>query len=273
MRLLFNVYDVIMMRALVNANPRICFEGKQLYMDIRFNILRTDRSEHTQYMQRIIYTTEDENDTVAAALTRMNEAEGLKDVDGKEVKPIAWECSCLQKKCGACAMVINDRPALACSVRLSELKKPEVTLKPLSKFPVVEDLMVDRSILYENLNEMGTWLEGEAIREPVDYDMAYEGSRCLQCGCCLEVCPNFYPGGVFFGMAAFTPTVRLIAEMEEEQRKEVYAEYKKHIYNGCGKSLACRDICPAGIDIDGLLVNSNAMAIWKRRGVKKGKGR
>ena len=232
-------------------------------MEIRFNILRTNRTEKTQYMQSIIYTIEEENATVATALSLMNETDGLKDVDGNAVTPIVWECSCLQKKCGACAMVINDRPALACSVRLRELKKPEVTLKPLMKFPVVEDLMVDRSILFENLREMKIWLKGEARTEPVDYDMAYEGSRCLQCGCCLEVCPNFYPEGKFFGMASFIPTARLISEMKKEQREEIYKEYRKHIYDGCGKSLACRKVCPAGIDIEGLLVNSNAMAIWK----------
>lgn len=237
-------------------------------MEVRFNILRSDRLERTQYMQSIIYTIEDENATVATALTLMNEEEGLRDIDGNEVKPIVWECSCLQKKCGACAMVINDRPALACGVRLRDLKKPEVTLKPLSKFPVVEDLMVDRSIMYENLKEMRVWLENDSRNDPVDYEMAYEGSRCIQCGCCLEVCPNFYPGGVFYGMAAFTPTTRLLSEISDEQRKEIYSEYRKHIYNGCGKSLACRNVCPAGIDIDVLLVNSNAMAIWKRRKVK-----
>lgn len=233
-------------------------------MEIRFNILRTRRTEKTQYMQNIIYEIEDDNATVATALTLMNEEKELKDIDGNPVLPIVWECSCLQKKCGACAMVINGSPALACSVRLRELKKPEVTLKPLMKFPVVEDLMVDRSILFKNLAAMRIWLEDEARTEPVDSDMAYEGSRCLQCGCCLEVCPNFYPEGSFFGMASFVPTARLISEMKKEQREKIYSEYRKHVYEGCGKSLACRNICPAGIDIEGLLVRSNAMAIWKR---------
>lgn len=238
-------------------------------MEMRFNILRTDPADHVQYMQSFFFHVKREDATVATALSLINEADDIEDIDGKKViTPIVWECSCLQKKCGACAMVINDRPALACNVRLSELKKNEVTLKPLSKFPVVEDLMVDRSILYDNLKEMNLWLKDKAYTEPSDYDMAYEGSRCLQCGCCLEVCPNFYPGGVFFGMAAFTPTTRLLAEMGEDQKKELYAEYKKHIYDGCGKSLACRNICPAEIPIDRLMIQSNAMVIWKRHRTK-----
>lgn len=233
-------------------------------MEIKFNIFRTNRQDHSRYVQKIRFEIEDENATVATALTKINETQNLRDEDENEVMPIVWECNCLQKKCGACAMVINGRPALACSVKLRDVKKGQITLEPLRKFPVIEDLMVDRSILYENLKQMQVWLKEAARKESIDYDMAYEGSRCLQCGCCLEVCPNFYAEGTFSGMAAFIPTARLLSEMKEDQRKEIYATYRRHIYEGCGKSLACRNICPAGIDIDRLLVKSNAMAIWKR---------
>ena len=46
----------------------------------------------------------------------------------------------------------------------------------------------------------------------------------------------------------------------EERRKL----YNKYIFEGCGKSLACRNICPAGLDIDRLLARSNAVSLWKR---------
>ena len=61
------------------------------------------------------------------------------------------------------------------------------------------------------------------------------------------------------------PTARLLTALPESQKKELFKTYKKHIYEGCGKSLACRDVCPAGIEIDKLLVNSNAVAVWKRK--------
>lgn len=249
-------------------------------MKILFHILRTTKEETIPYMQSFLLDVCDENATVATALTAINENTGaLTDLNGRPVSRITWECSCLQKKCGACAMVINGRPQLACAVRLRDLKKGkrmaagskngegirEVTLKPLSKFPVVEDLMVDRSILRENLKQMEAWFADGTIGEPADQEMAYEASRCLQCGCCLEVCPNFYAKGDFGGMAAFVPVARLLSEMKEEERGKLGAAYRKHIYEGCGKSLACRNVCPAGIDIDGLLVNSNAMSIWKRK--------
>ena len=69
----------------------------------------------------------------------------------------------------------------------------------MTKFPVVRDLMVDRSRLFASLEKIKAWV-------PVDsyYDMgpgprqsqeqqqfAYEYSKCMSCGCCLEACPQF----------------------------------------------------------------------------------
>ena len=234
-------------------------------MIYEFKILRTERDSRRQYSQNIRYEIADESTTVATVLKAMNEEPELTDAEGNRVGQIIWESSCLQKKCGACAMVINGRPALACGVRMKDIKGNRVELTPLRKFPVIEDLLVDRSILYENLKQLKLWLQESAREEPADYEMAYEGSRCLQCGCCLEVCPNFYAGGTFYGMAGMVPTSRLISEMKPEEQGELRKEYRKHIYEGCGKSLACRKICPAGLPIEELLVNSNAMAVWKRK--------
>lgn len=236
-------------------------------MNVSLDILRMDREKRIPYHQIIPFETEDERETVATALTAINADPDVSENTGKPVEPIVWECSCLQKKCGACAMRINGRPALACDAKLRDLtdgKNAVITLEPLRKFPVVADLMVDRSIMYENLKQIGVWLRDEANLTQEKYDLAYEGSRCLQCGCCLEICPNFYAGGTFAGTAGFVPTVRLISELTGKERREVKRAYRRYIYNGCGKSLACRDICPAGIDIEHLLVNSNAIAVWKK---------
>lgn len=228
-------------------------------MTIRFEILRRRSAEDKPYLQTV--TLEDTGAlTVAQALDEINE----KILPGD---PVRWECSCRQKKCGACAMVINGRPRLACDAWLKEFEKGVVRLEPLKKFPPVCDLIVDRRVLFDDLNKLGAWLEGEASAE--DTYTAGEASRCLQCGCCLEVCPNFYAGGKFFGMAGMAPAARLIAEAPEDDKKRLYGSYNEHFYRGCGKSLACRDICPAGLDAEHLIVNSNAAAVWKRRFRKK----
>lgn len=163
-------------------------------MNIRIDILRRATAEAPPWWQSIPFEMERENTTVAAALNELNSG-GFRDIHGEPVEPIRWDCACLQKKCGACAMVINGRPCLACDTVLkAAAKKGIVTLEPMRKFPVVADLMVDRSILFENLSLMKIWAEKELVMTDRASDEAYDAARCLQCGCCLEVCPNFCPG-------------------------------------------------------------------------------
>ena len=65
-------------------------------------------------------------------------------------------------------------------------------------------------------------------------------------------------------MAAAVPITRLLSVLPSRQMKKTAKLYRKYIYEGCGKSLACRDICPAKIDVEGMLVHSNAIAVWKK---------
>ncbi len=204
-------------------------------------IRRHKKHEDTSYMEDYDYKTDNDDATIATALMTL---------------PVTWEHSCLQKKCGGCAMVINKHPALACDTYLRDIKSKVITIEPLSKFPVVEDLMVDRSSMMTDLVSASAWLEEEA--ESNDEELIYEASKCLQCGLCLEVCPNYCTDGSFKGMAMATPLSKLIHLSENEsENKRLLRSYKVAVYRGCGKSLACRDICPAGIDIDRLLVKSN----------------
>lgn len=229
-------------------------------LTVQFDILRRNIGEKKPYWQSIPYSSEDLNTSVAKALTEINAMENACDADGNKILPIQWECSCMQKKCGACAMVINGVPRLACDTKVADYQKGGIKLEPLKKFPVVADLIVDRSVMFDNLKTMETWLKEEAEPSDKSIDTAYEASRCLQCGCCLEVCPNFYAGGKFFGTAAMASTSRIIAELKS---RDINKNYRAHFYNGCGKSLACEKICPAGIDVKSLMVNSNAAAVWK----------
>lgn len=230
---------------------------------IRIDVLRCKGPGERPYLQSFSYEPQERSETVATALTRLNEREPLVDIEGNEVQPIIWEHSCLQKKCGACAMVINGRPRLACDANLDELGDT-VRLEPLKKFPLVADLKADRSVMFRNLSEIKAWLDAPAEPSERKNERAYEASRCIQCGCCLEVCPNFYSGGSFFGTASAVPASRVLTQLPAKDKKEIASKYNKHVYKGCGKSLSCRDVCPAKIDIEELMASSNAAAVWKR---------
>jgi succinate dehydrogenase / fumarate reductase iron-sulfur subunit len=125
-----------------------------------------------------------------------------KTTDGKKVAPVVWDCGCLEEVCGSCTMVINGRVRQSCSAlvdRLLQDNPDEIVLEPMSKFPVIRDLMVDRKRLFHSLKRVKAWV-------PVDnyYDMGpgerqlrstqernYPLSQCMSCGCCLEACPQY----------------------------------------------------------------------------------
>ena len=101
----------------------------------------------------------------------------------------------------------------------------------------------------ENLQQIHQYFDSEAQVSEEQLELEHDASRCLQCGLCLEVCPNFACGSDFFGMAAAVPLGRKLELMDRGELAEASAIYRKHIYASCGKSLACSDVCPAQLRI------------------------
>ncbi|MGC1398582.1 2Fe-2S iron-sulfur cluster-binding protein, partial [Candidatus Binatus sp.] len=71
---------------------------------------------------------------------------------GKRVAPVVFDANCLEDVCGSCTMVINGRVRQGCSQLAEDLGGP-VTVEPMSKFPVIRDLWVDRSKMFEALKK------------------------------------------------------------------------------------------------------------------------
>jgi succinate dehydrogenase / fumarate reductase iron-sulfur subunit len=122
--------------------------------------------------------------------------------DGQHVAPVAWDCNCLEEVCGACTMVINGRVRQACSAlvdRLLDDHPGEIELTPMTKFPVLRDLCVDRSRMFHALQKLKAWIPadgyydqgpGPRISQPAQEAM-YPLSECMTCGCCLDACPQY----------------------------------------------------------------------------------
>lgn len=213
-------------------------------MIVRIKRQRSFESE--PYWQRFLYDGP-EHVTVSAVLDRLNYTDDLFDIDGKPTARIQWECSCMQSVCGGCAMVINGVPALACATFADEAKGEELVLEPLSKFPVIADLIVDRSIIYENLITAKSYLESEAKNNKRHHEQQYSVAKCLKCGLCLEVCPNYRPGGDFFG-AVLANESYLIASQSMNSKSQAVKAYKTHFGAGCSKALSCQSVCPVNIE-------------------------
>jgi succinate dehydrogenase / fumarate reductase iron-sulfur subunit len=153
----------------------------------------------------------------------------------------------MQAMCGGCAIIINGVPALACATYADEVKGKELVLEPLSKFPVVADLIVDRSIIYQNLINAKAYLESLPKNDHRQHKQQYSVAKCLKCGLCLEVCPNYRPGGEFFG-AVLANEGYLTASQAAEKAPQVVKEYKTHFGAGCSKALSCQSVCPMEIE-------------------------
>ena len=205
-------------------------------------------------------------DSVARALEELDQRELLQDETGAEAERVAWDCACLEKKCGACAMVVSGRPALACAVSLGAAadSSGEITLEPLRKFPRIRDLQVDRGACFAALQEMELWLEEEA--DLTSRERHYRAAGCLMCGLCLEVCPHFSVGGPFVGAMGAAAAFRVYDQSAEGgHRARVGRAYGRRFFSGCTKSLACQTICPAKVPVEKLLVKTNAAAVWHRK--------
>ena len=208
----------------------------------------------------------DESTSVAGALRELNGRTILTDINGKPADKIAYECGCMVRKCGACAMRINGIPRLACSTFLGSLKGKKLILEPLSKFPLVKDLIVDRSAIFKKLEQVSIWLEDNPFMSEQTKVQRYKSASCIMCGCCLEVCPNFTADNDFSGAIAAVNAYRILDEEQNIAHKnELSEKYKKNYYEQCGKSLACHDICPIGLPVEELIVRSNLVAIWGRQ--------
>ncbi|MBR5755924.1 MAG: 4Fe-4S dicluster domain-containing protein [Firmicutes bacterium] len=184
--------------------------------------------------------------SVAALLDYINYNDDMVNDKGERTGRIGWECSCLQGMCGACAMVINGVPALACETFLKDLKGNEIKLQPLSKFPVVSDLVVDRSSIQDNLKENNVYIGEYKPGNDKDHEHQYTAAKCLKCGLCLEVCPNYVNGKKFFG-ALFANDCYIVASRNTEKKKESEKVYDKHFAGSCSKALSCMTVCPMKI--------------------------
>lgn len=188
------------------------------------------------------------------------------NTEGDNTAPVCWESNCLEEVCGACSMVINGKPRQACAALIDNLEQP-VRIEPMRTFPVVRDLIIDRSGMFNSLKRVKAWI-------PIDgtYDLgpgprmaekkrqwAYELSKCMTCGVCLEACPNVNEKTNFMGPAPISQ-VRLFnahptGEMNAEERIEALMEDGG--IEGCGNSQNCVQACPKGIPLTTSIAEMN----------------
>ncbi|WP_240374667.1 succinate dehydrogenase iron-sulfur subunit [Bacillus piscicola] len=222
---------------------------------VRFIITRQDSPESEPYKEEFELNYRP-NMNVISALMEIRRTPV--NAQGKETTPVIWDMNCLEEVCGACSMVINGKARQSCTALVDQLEQP-IRLEPMRTFPVVRDLLIDRSRMFDSLKRVKAWI-------PIDgtYDLgpgprmaenkrqwAYELSKCMTCGVCLEACPNVNDKSDFIGPAPLSQ-VRLFnahptGEMNKAERLETL------MGDGgladCGNAQNCVQSCPKGIPL------------------------
>ncbi len=189
-----------MIRSTSNNNERRLPEELGL-QDGKFEVrvLRQDGPGQPSYWQRFLVPYESDMNCISVL---QNIAAIARTAEGVPTTPVAWECNCLEEVCGACTMLINGRVRQACTALVDRLLRDRpgvIELRPMTKFPVIRDLVVDRSRIFETLKRVKAWVPVDSYldlgpgprQSQENQEMAYVLSKCMSCGCCLEACPQY----------------------------------------------------------------------------------
>lgn len=166
---------------------------------VTVRVLRQNAPGEGSYWEKHVIPRENDMNVISVLQRIAAQAE---TADGDKTTPVAWDCNCLEEVCGACTMVINGKVRQACSALVDKLlvdNPEEIELRPMSKFPVLRDLVVTRSRLFRALQRVKAWIPVDGYYDlgsgpkvsQAEQGIAYPLSECMSCGCCLEACPQY----------------------------------------------------------------------------------
>lgn len=183
---------------------------------------------------------------------------------GEKVTPVVWEAGCLEEVCGSCSMLINGYPRQACTALIENIVETTgdhtIRLAPFTKFPLVRDLIVDRSRMFEDLKKVNAWIDvggtfnnkepGPKI-SPEKQKIMYALSTCMTCGCCLESCPQVNDHSRFIGPAAISQARLFNANPvgSTQKSKRLHPLMEEGGISDCGNSQNCVRVCPKKIPL------------------------
>jgi len=184
--------------------------------------------------------------------------------------PVAFDHDCREGICGSCSLYINgeahgpDRLVTTCQLHMRKFKDGEtIHIEPwrANAFPVIKDLVVDRSSFdrvmnaggFVSVNTSGNTQDANAI--PIakdDADKAFDAATCIGCGACVATCKN--ASAMLFVSAKVSQLALLPQGKVEAQRRALHmVEQMDHEgFGNCTNTGACEVECPKGISLENI---------------------
>ena len=187
----------------------------------------------------------------------------------KNEEPVAFESDCREGICGACSLYINGQAhgpetrTTACQLHMRKFKEGQtIYIEPwrAKSFPVIKDLVVDRSALDRIIQaggyiSVGTGSAPDANSLPIskiDADGSMDAASCIGCGACVASCKN--SSAMLFVSAKITH-LNLLPQGKVEKYQRVESMVKAMDTEGfgnCSNHYECEAVCPKGIDRDSI---------------------
>lgn len=191
------------------------------------------------------------------------------DLIKKGEEPVAFSSDCREGICGSCGLYINGRAhgplkgAATCQVHMRHFKDGDtIVIEPwrANAFPIIKDLVVDRSALdrilqaggYISVNT-GSAPEANSVPIPKETaDLALDAAQCIGCGACVAACKN---ASAMLFVAAKVSHLALLPQGSAEKCDRVLKMVRamdEEGFGNCSNTGACEAECPKQISISNI---------------------
>lgn len=231
-------------------------------MQLSLHVWRQAGPNDAGRMEQITATDISEDMSFLEMLDKVNED---LVVAGKE--PVAFDHDCREGICGTCSLMINgvahgpDSGTTTCQLHMRSFRDGDaIYIEPFRSraFPVIRDLMVDRSS-FDRVIESGGYIsvntgnaqDGNALPiKKADADAAMDAAACIGCGACVASCPN---GSAMLFVAAKITHLGNLPQGQPERSlraKNMVAAMDAEGFGACSNHYECEAVCPKEIPVD-----------------------
>lgn len=190
--------------------------------------------------------------------------DALEEIKATQDGSLTFRRSCRHAICGSCAMMVNRRNTLVCTKPLKEAineggffaKKNTVLIEPLPYLPIIKDLVVDRSVFWQQYEQIKPWLQAPATTPDKEYRMSQaevnameNAETCIMCGACYSACPIIAGNKDYMGPHAMLKVFMRVMDPRDtaiDERLDGIANADAAFR--CHQVLNCIDACPKGLD-------------------------